>query len=281
MTFPPQQQQYPPQPYGAPPAQYAPPQQQYAPPQQAPQQQGATQSAEDFFARRAGGAPSFPFGGVGSMVVGTIVEQEGRQRTEIGENGKLLFFPDGSPQMQLVVTLQTDLRNWEGLAADKIPTVEVNGQKVPKPPQEDDGKRRIYVWFKLRDAFGKALSAVNQTSTQIGDQVAVRVSALLPNPKGKEPIKDYEVRIKPGSSVAAAFFDGQQQAPAAPVAPVQPPAPQQAPYNPQQAYAQGQPAFQQGDYGQPLPPQQAPAAPAPQQAPQQGNPWDAAGQPPF
>lgn len=307
MTFPPQQypaQGYPQQPYGQPQApqgypqqpygQAPQPQQPYAQPQpqgpygQAPQQQvpqGATQSVDEFFARSGGGAPSFDFAEPGAQVVGTIVDMQVRQQTKIsgpGEPKVFLFFDDGTPRMQLEITLQTQLSGWQGVK--NVPTHNVNGQEVPKPPQEDDGKRRIYVRYKLKDAVDKALEAAGKKAPAVGDQLAVRWSGSEQNPKGRDPIKLYEAQLRPGAPAADAFFaGGQQQAPPPQAAP----APQQPAYDPQQAYAQPtgqQPQFQ-GGYA-PQAPQQPQQAPAPQAPPQQQVPTPQGGQfgegpPPF
>jgi hypothetical protein len=293
VTFPPQQYQpqpgYPQQGHPAqapqqPTASYG-----QAPQPQAPAQPLATQTVDEFFARSGGGAPSFYFDQPGAQVVGTIADMQVRQQTQIGTNAPL-FFDDGTPRMQLEVTLQTQLSGWQGVKPDKIPTHNVNGQDVPKPPSEDDGKRRIYVRYKLKDALDKALAAAGKKAPAIGDQLAVRWSASETNPMGGNPIKLYEAVIKQGAPAADAFFAGGQQQ-AAP-APAQP-APQQQynepAYNPQQAYAQPtgqQPQFQQTPAApapqQPqAPTQQAPTQQAPtQQAPTQ-EPGFGAGPPPF
>ena len=61
----------------------------------------------------------------GTVVTGQIVERPTvQQQTEIG-TGKSLFFDDGKPREQLVVTIQTEIRD---------PEVD-----------DDDGKRRVFV----------------------------------------------------------------------------------------------------------------------------------------
>jgi hypothetical protein len=282
VTFPPQQ--YPPQPgYPQQPQGYPQTPQQptgpygQAPQPQVPQQPLATQSVDEFFARSGGGAPSFYFDQPGAQVVGTITDMQVRQQTQIGTNAPL-FFDDGTPRMQLEITLQTQLSGWQGVKPDKIPTQNVNGQDVPKPPSEDDGKRRIYVRYKLKDAVDKALAAANKKAPAVGDQLAVRWSGQEPNPMGGNAIKLYEAVLRPGAPAADAFFAGSQQQAA--------PAPQQPAYDPRQAYAQ--PTGQQQQFQQPQAPAQAPqpgpAQPNPaaqQPAPQQpGSPWGA-GEPPF
>lgn len=193
-----------------------------------------------------GGAPSYDFAAQGDTASGVVVSQVVRQRTEIGDNTVKLFNKDGSPQMQVEITLQTNLRNWEKVK--KIPTVAgPGGVQLQQHPSEDTGLRRIYAWFKLRDAI---VEATGGKPVENGGYLQVRWTGVEPNPKGKEPIKTYQARYKEPDPTNG-FFGGEQQA----QAPAQ--APQQAP---QQQYAA--PPVQQAPA-----PQYAPQAPAQQYAP--------------
>lgn len=69
-----------------------------------------------------GGAPSFKFEKVGDAVTGEIVAMDKRQQTGI-DDGKPLYWDDGSPRMMLVLTLQTS--DGDG--------------------DDDDGRRSIYL----------------------------------------------------------------------------------------------------------------------------------------
>lgn len=255
------QQGYQPQPgYGQ-----APQQQGFAPQGQMPQQpQPATQSVDEFWAQNSGGgggAPSYDFTPQAPRVMGTIVDMKARQRTEMG-TGALKFDKNGNPQMQLEVTLQTELRGWQSVKNIPVQTDPQTGQQAPQSPEHDDGKRRIYVWYTLRDALTAAMAEAGVQQPKIGDQLAVQVVGTQPNPKGREPIKVYKAWIQPGSPDAQAFFGPGQAAAPAPAAPAPqqaaPPAQfQQAP--PAQQFQQPQPATQPG-WGTPP---QAAAAPAP------------------
>lgn len=242
---------------------YAPPQPGY--PQQPPQapQQVALPSADDFFSGGGSGAPSFDFKGVNHGLIGIITHQQVRQRTKMGSNEKL-WNKDGSPQVQLEVTLQTSLRNWQDVK--NVPTGE-DGQ-TPLPPQADTGLRRIYVWYKMRDAVQQAVATAGAKHLEIGGELGVMQTGTEPNPQGGNPIRTYRAKYTPPAPAtdpgAAAFF-GQP-------APQQvPQAPPQAP--PQQQYAPAPPAPLGGP--QPGPAQQFQQAmaqqqyaPAPQYAPQ-------------
>jgi len=232
------------------------------PPQQPQAPQPFTQTVDEFWQQNSGGgggAPSYDFTPQAPMVKGTIVDMKARQRTEMG-TGALKFDKNGKPQMQLEVTLDTELRGWQGVKNIPTDTNPQTGQETPRPAEADDGKRRIYVWYTLRDAVTAAMAEAGVTQPKQGDMLAVQVVGTQPNQKGGTPIKVYKAWIQPGSPDAQAFF-GQQAAPA--------PAAPQAYQQPQQAPA---PQFQQAAPA-PVAPQQAPA-PAPQQDPwgQQATP---------
>src|SRR5690606_39712077 len=170
-----------------------------------------------------------------------------------------------SSDLQLEVTLQTDLRNWQGVKPDRIPTWTnpQTGQVEQQPPQNDDGKRRIYVWFKMRDAVEEAFRSAGLQQPLVGDMLAVQLVGYEPT-QGGNPTKLYKAWYQRAAG-AQAFFDqgsAPAQAPAAAPAPQAAPAPAPAP---QPAPAFGAPPAQPAPQGFPQA-QQAPAA-APQAAP--------------
>ena len=73
----------------------------------------------------------------GDTVSGTIVHQQVRQRTEVGTT-TLRWNKDGSPQMQLEITLQTQLRGWQGVKS--VPTGPPGPQGQPGQPQQPRGR---------------------------------------------------------------------------------------------------------------------------------------------
>jgi hypothetical protein len=222
--------------------------------QQAPQAPAPiTQSADDWWAsqQQGQGVPSFKFENPGDQVAGEVLDMQAHQKTKIGTN-EPMFDKNGKPLMQLVVTLQTQLQGWAGVAPDKVPTDAETNQQL-----QDDGKRRIYLWYTLRDAVMEALAKTGGKPLAVGDSLAVQVTGSKPNPMGGNPIKLYAAMHKPGNPAANAA--AQQFAP--------PPAQQQAP-PPQQQF---QPPTQ-GQYVNP--PQQTFTQNAPQQgfpAPQPSN----------
>lgn len=84
-----------------------------------------------------GGAPSFKFDGIGKTIKGKIVSATAAQQTDF-DSGELLFWDDGKPRMQLVITLQTDERD-----------ADIDG---------DDGQRRIFAKGAMLSAIRKALA---------------------------------------------------------------------------------------------------------------------------
>lgn len=181
------------------------------------------------------GAPSFKFTGINTGVRGTVVDQYSTFVTEPGSREPKKY-PDGNPIPQLNVTLQTELRNWKGIADKSIPKNKETGQ--PLPPSEDTGLRRIYVKYQMRNAVGAAIKDAGATKLETGGELAVKQSGEQDQGKAN-PLPLYEARYaKPAPSDS--FFDGagQDQQASDPWAvggnaggtgPAQPPAAQTAP----------------------------------------------------
>lgn len=98
----------------------------------------------------AGGAPSFKFDEIGKTVKGKVVSATAAQQTDF-DSGELLFWDDGKPRMQLVITLDTDERD---------PNID-----------GDDGHRRIFAKGAMLSAIRKAL---NGAEMQVGGTLAVK-----------------------------------------------------------------------------------------------------------
>ena len=99
--------------------------------------------ANDFLFGGGGGAAKFEE--VGDTVEGEITDVKVTQQTSMEDNTPLTW-PDGSPRKQLVITLQTDLRDND----------------------DDDGIRRVY-------AKGGNYEAASGTGTSMKDAVAEAV----------------------------------------------------------------------------------------------------------
>lgn len=292
---PPPPQQYQPTPPGAYQAMGYPPQQvPPAPPIQTP-------DAAHIFDRAIEGgeiAPSFEWGPVGSRIEGEVTSTYPTvvtERVRKGEQAKPKFYPPRFPGEaprpipQLNVTLQTSLRNWQGVKPEGIPTAKNpdGTDGAPLPPSEDTGKRRIYVKYDLLRAVGVALREAG-VGTGVGLQVGSQLAVIKVGEKDTgmdNPLPLYQAQVRPPSASAQLF----QQAPA-PSAYDQggqfPPQQQVANQGPQQQVA---PPPQQ-PWGPPVAPQpitpSAPAAtspwtPQPPPPPAPGSPWANTTDPPF
>jgi len=182
----------------------------------------------DFFDGVGGGsgAPSAVLSGVGDFVQGEIVEMfkrdyipyENRKSKEVAKKA------DGSTVQQLVVVLQTDLRNWANVS--KVPRVDPADDDSPeKPPSEDDGKRAVYVpeGKNIQFAIGRAVRKA-ESPFEVGGFLGVKVNELKDIGRG-ELMKDHVAVYR-----AKSVNDGGFVADAAPAATPEPtPAPAPAP----------------------------------------------------
>lgn len=157
------------------------------------------------------GSRSAKFEQVGDSITGTIESTEVRQQTDI-QNGQPLTWDNGDPRMQLVVVLQTALRE-------------------PTPPGEtpDDGKRTLYVKGSkkagsqsLHDAVASAVRASGAEGLQPGGTLTVQMIGTAPSEtRGFNDRKLYAAQYVPGAPVSGGFLGTAQQAAPAAAAPVQ------------------------------------------------------------
>jgi len=166
-----------------------------------------TNPADSFFGESS---PSAKFDAIGTTVGGVITRiGEPMQQTDFS-SGKPLTWDDGTPRMQLPVTVQTDLRD-------------------PSNPL-DDGKRTLYVKGEMKKAIGAALRAAG-AKMALGGTLTVTFS-------GEEPTAGFPKKLYTATyaAPAAGFFEEPAQPVAAahvgpppaapqPAAPAVPPAP--------------------------------------------------------
>ena len=109
----------------------------------------------------AEGGKSFPFEKIDDVVIGKVVSAQVAQQTDV-KTGEKIFWADGSPRNQLVITLQTDL----------------------KTSDDDDGVRLIYAkggkfdvehgsGLSMKDAIAKAVRDGGGNGIEPGDELAV------------------------------------------------------------------------------------------------------------
>ena len=120
----------------------------------------------------SGGVGSAKFDAHGDSVKGTITETPDlRQQTDFDTNAPL-FWDDGKPKMQLVVTLATD-------------------QRDPSNP-DDDGIRRLYVKGKLQQAVAGAIRKAGAKGLEVGGTLTVAyIGDDEPKRKGMSGAKLY------------------------------------------------------------------------------------------
>ena len=156
-----------------------------------------SKEANDFL-MQAGGK-SFPFEKLNDVIMGEVVSAEVRQQTDL-ETGERLAWTDGSPRMQLVITLQTALKSTD----------------------EDDGQRTIYAkggnfdvaegeGMSMKAAIGKAVRDGGGTGLNPGDQLAVAYTGNgVRKNRGFNPPKLYSASWKqatPASVSGKDLFD--------------------------------------------------------------------------
>ena len=150
-----------------------------------------------------------------------------------------------------------------------------------RSPESDTGLRSIYLWYTLREAVEMAIATAGQTHLAKGWELGVKVTGTKPNPKGREPIKEYVAIYRPASGAVQSPMPSMPEPGAPAPVPGVPPAGQ-----PTAQYAQQQmanPAFQQ-QFAAPVQAQPQQFA-QPQWAPPQGQAPVSGGQqteqPPF
>jgi pyruvate/2-oxoglutarate dehydrogenase complex dihydrolipoamide acyltransferase (E2) component len=172
-----------------------------------------------------GAAKAFKFDAIGTVAQGTVVNWVVKQVTKMG-SGELEFFPSGDPKWQIIVTLQTTMRE----------------------DADDDGRRALYVKSFMFKAVKDAIAATGAEDFEQGGYLTVVHTELGQPEKGMSPPK---------------LFSAEYKRPSAQLLAGQAPAPQYAQQVPAQAAPQyAQQAAPQQQYAPP--PAQAPApAPAP------------------
>lgn len=109
-----------------------------------------------------------------AMVWGEIVHTELRQQTNF-DSGDLLFWDDGKPRMQLVITLQTEERE----------------------DDEDDGLRKLYAKGNMLKAIRTAVSKAGARGLSVGGKLAVQYTADGEKPKRGFAPKIYGAKYEP------------------------------------------------------------------------------------
>lgn len=155
----------------------------------------ALHDPDDFLMGTA--VPSAQFNVVGDYVEGIVKAKEMRQQKDI-KDGTPKFWDDGAPQMMLVCTLATDLRD---------PTID-----------HDNGERKIYIRSNLHQAVVAAIKAQGAVKLEFGGRLKViYIGDDVQEKKGFNKPKMYRCEYTP-ADVVALQSGGAQQVQAAPAA---------------------------------------------------------------
>lgn len=190
-------------------------------------QQHQTPNADDFL-MGGGGAPTAKFPLPGTVVSGRITQKPTVEQQRDIKTGDAKFWSDGNPMMQLVVTIQTDLRD---------PSID-----------EDDGRRRLFVKGVMKNAVADAVRVAGARGLEVGGTLAVTYTHDgVAKERGMSPPKQYTATYTAAAQAALHTPDpGTTAAPQQYAAPPAAPAPAApAGLSPQQyAAAQQNPATQ-------------------------------------
>jgi hypothetical protein len=166
------------------------------------------------------GIPAATFDTRGDVVKGTIARITATQQTDFTTRAPL-FYEDGKPRMQIVITLRTDLRDPE--------------------TAHDDGQRKLYVKGQLQQAVRAAVLAAGAEGLEDGGTLAVQwADEKPPEKRGNNPQKIYVAQYRPpqrGGDLLGTNGGAQQVAyqPSPPQQTYQPPQPAGSLFEPQQS----------------------------------------------
>lgn len=129
----------------------------------------------------------FQDGAYGSVIGGEIVADPKMVQQRDYDTDELMFFPDGNPQMQMIVKVQAQ-----------------------PATGDDDGVRAFYVKGQLREAVIDALKAVGAKVPARGGDLQVKYlrdePVTLKNGKRGNPKKIHAARYTPPTGPAGAFL---------------------------------------------------------------------------
>jgi hypothetical protein len=144
---------------------------------------------ESFF---AGGVPAvkFPDGSFGGIIGGEIVADPRMQQQRDYTTGEPIVYQDGNPAMQMVVIVQTEIR--ESAIAD------------------DDGQRAFYIKGQMKQAVGEALRKAGEKTLRRGGKLWIKYvedkPTTLKNGRPGNPQKIYAAKYEPPAAAAAGQF---------------------------------------------------------------------------
>lgn len=156
------------------------------------------------------GAPGFHFGKQpGPHVVGEIVDMYKTDFVPFGKKEAKVDDKTGEVVKQLVIVLQTDLREWDGVNPESDSMKKEDG--TPRDPKEDTGLRALYAvpGTNMFSAIGRAIKD-DETSPsrnpQVGAKLMVQFHEDEDTGKGN-PLKKFRAKYKAPAATVDAGFD--------------------------------------------------------------------------
>lgn len=149
------------------------------------------QDADDFLMAESTPSAFRKHHALGTVIQGTILSKTVRQQTDYSTK-KPKFYDDGNAANQLVVIVQTDLR-------EEIKDPDTGTVKVSEA--NDDGKRAFYIKGQMKAETRDAVRAAGARGLEIGGTLAVKWDSNKPSGKGN-PLKVYKVRYSPPGAAA-------------------------------------------------------------------------------
>lgn len=133
--------------------------------------------SEEVDAILSGGVKSFSFDRIGDEITGVIARSEVRQQRDF-ETGDPVTWNDGTAKMQIIVDLETDIRD-------------------PQVPF-DDGMRRLYIKGNGITALRQAVKASQSPGLLDGGKLSMKFAAEGTAPrKGMNAPKLFEAKYEP------------------------------------------------------------------------------------
>lgn len=136
------------------------------------------------------GAPAAQFPSIGYVLDGTVTQRP-RKAEQRDVDGKVKTFEDGTVRMQVLIEVQTSLRN---------PDV-----------ADDDGLRTIWCKWEIQKAVSQALIDAGVKRLEIGGRLQVgRTQDEPPAKKGYKPTQKFVAKYTPPASAADDVFTQSQ-----------------------------------------------------------------------
>lgn len=126
------------------------------------------------------GPPAAKFPTVGSFIEGSLVDKGTQHKTKYNPNPlaeKVFeYFASGDPKLELILTLQTDVRD---------PSIE-----------GDTGVRRVFVPFQMQKELQKAVAEAGiKRSLPLGSWINITHTGTTPSQGGGQDRKEYSVKV--------------------------------------------------------------------------------------